>query len=169
MASTPVLIHLCSELPQEDDKDKPSYLIPTKGNLLFALDFAPVKPHFSLMIFVNSISSSRLETILVNPALCQSRGHAPHNFVSCLIESLSRLSGPGNVPPAPEDLDPIPELDPCVPLALLFVLPPALLDEPPAEFAETVRCCNVALISQCSCIRMLLMAALVCNISSLTR
>ena len=87
-----------------------------------------------------------------------------HSLVSCLVESLSLRKGAGNVPLGP-GLEPAP----CVALRLLvvaLVLPAALVVELPAEFD---RWCSVALISQCSCMRMPLMAALVCSISSLVR
>ena len=87
-----------------------------------------------------------------------------HSLVSCLVESLSLRSGAWNVAAVPD------RLAPCVALLALLLalaLAPALPVELPAAF--DVRWCKVALISQCNCMRIPLIAAFVCSISSLTR
>lgn len=89
-----------------------------------------------------------------------------HSLVSCLVESLKRRSGVCNVALAlvllPMPALALAPLDAPLALPLVLALVPALAVELPAA----LRWDRVALISQCNCIRMLLMAAFVCSVSS---
>jgi hypothetical protein len=90
-----------------------------------------------------------------------------YSLVSCLLLSLS-LRNPVNPTTPMPGLAPVFARAPLLaPLAPAVVAPlPGVLEPPPAAL---LLCCSVALTTHCKCMRILLIAALTCSISSFER